>query len=760
MSGRKIGTVIVVVLKGKNLPNKRHIGKQDPYCVLKLNGETRRTKAVKRGGQHPDWDDELRFPLYESMEDELARGNRSDGGDSPPPPPPKDNGSTPKKKSKQTLFLSCYADDPREPDLVGDCTVDLTEALTKGEMDEWFTLMNKQKYSGEIYLEITFWSEEAPPVKQQPPQPSKLHPQYGGAGRFTPAGEQDLPSSLQPNGYSPQGKGRSSTGGRVSTGGRPSMGKDDPLPIPESLRPSSSLANLNLYIPNYTNGEPTPTQSPSRRGGRVSGGYGRDSYDQQGGYDHSEIHSASGYEELGVGGGYSRRRESFPPPNHHAPRHGSWDGPSRDSLSYPPSDFAGPASLASSMSRMSLGAPPIQQSSGFQRSTSGSFSNLPPAGFAAPGNYQQPYQPQAPPVSMHPGPSGFMAPPTPMPSTYAPPPPGPQYPQSGFVAPPQGGYVPPSSSLGYHPPASHFGAPAQVPYPSSTPAPYGPGPGTYPPSTPAPYPTSTPAPTQYPTTYPPATPAPAFQQQPSFAPPVSNPTPAPYNPQGSYPLQNQGYPQAQPPPPPPAQQQQQQPYYPPPPPTHTQSAPTNPHHYPLPSPPSSAPPAQPPVQHQHPLPMHQTSQPLPIPPSSHLPPPQAIPVQPSSPPRPHNSYPLQVPPPPPPSSISPSATFPSSQPFSQSPTHMAGSRPLPPQPGTLPGQQQPQQPLAPPPQDNQHHVRRSNSLTNMGPVSVFGDQSSGVGGSSNGFPYVPPPPPLPFQAPPPPPPISNSYYHR
>ncbi|KAG8960060.1 hypothetical protein FRC03_007105 [Tulasnella sp. 419] len=662
MSGRKIGTVIVVVLKGKNLPNKRHIGKQDPYCVLKLNGETRRTKAVKRGGQHPDWDDELRFPLYESMEDELARGNRSDGGDSPPPPPPKDNGSTPKKKSKQTLFLSCYADDPREPDLVGDCTVDLTEALTKGEMDEWFTLMNKQKYSGEIYLEITFWSEEAPPVKQQPPQPSKLHPQYGGAGRFTPAGEQDLPSSLQPNGYSPQGKGRSSTGGR--------------------------------------------------------------------------------------------------PPNHHAPRHGSWDGPSRDSLSYPPSDFAGPASLASSMSRMSLGAPPIQQSSGFQRSTSGSFSNLPPAGFAAPGNYQQPYQPQAPPVSMHPGPSGFMAPPTPMPSTYAPPPPGPQYPQSGFVAPPQGGYVPPSSSLGYHPPASHFGAPAQVPYPSSTPAPYGPGPGTYPPSTPAPYPTSTPAPTQYPTTYPLATPAPAFQQQPSFAPPVSNPTPAPYNPQGSYPLQNQGYPQAQPPPPPPAQQQQQQPYYPPPPPTHTQSAPTNPHHYPLPSPPSSAPPAQPPVQHQHPLPMHQTSQPLPIPPSSHLPPPQAIPVQPSSPPRPHNSYPLQVPPPPPPSSISPSATFPSSQSFSQSPTHMAGSRPLPPQPGTLPGQQQPQQPLAPPPQDNQHHVRRSNSLTNMGPVSVFGDQSSGVGGSSNGFPYVPPPPPLPFQAPPPPPPISNSYYHR
>lgn len=105
--------------------------------MLKLNGETRRTKAVKRGGQHPEWDDELRFPLYETVEDELARTAGAD--DVPPPPPPKDGSDAPLPKKKHTvkkiMNLNCYADDPREPDLIGETTVDLSEALSKGEMD-------------------------------------------------------------------------------------------------------------------------------------------------------------------------------------------------------------------------------------------------------------------------------------------------------------------------------------------------------------------------------------------------------------------------------------------------------------------------------------------------------------------------------------------------------------------------------------------------------------------------------------------------
>jgi len=33
------------------------------------------------------------------------------------------------------MRVACYADDLREPELIGETTVDLTEALTKGETD-------------------------------------------------------------------------------------------------------------------------------------------------------------------------------------------------------------------------------------------------------------------------------------------------------------------------------------------------------------------------------------------------------------------------------------------------------------------------------------------------------------------------------------------------------------------------------------------------------------------------------------------------
>lgn len=107
---------------------------------MKLNNETRRTKAVKRGGQHPEWDEEVRFTILEDVEDELARTAAGDEtGDSPPPPPPKRE----KKKIKggKKMQLMCYADDPREPDLIGETMVDLTEVLTKGETDGGFKLM-------------------------------------------------------------------------------------------------------------------------------------------------------------------------------------------------------------------------------------------------------------------------------------------------------------------------------------------------------------------------------------------------------------------------------------------------------------------------------------------------------------------------------------------------------------------------------------------------------------------------------------------
>ena len=113
----------------RNLPNKRQFGKQDPYCVVVLNGETRKTKVIKRGGQHPEWDEEIRFTIYEDSE--ALKG--SDDG-TPPPLPPKAGRGPKKIQGGEKMALACFAAD-KEPELIGEATVDLTEALTKGETD-------------------------------------------------------------------------------------------------------------------------------------------------------------------------------------------------------------------------------------------------------------------------------------------------------------------------------------------------------------------------------------------------------------------------------------------------------------------------------------------------------------------------------------------------------------------------------------------------------------------------------------------------
>lgn len=120
----------------RNLPNKRQFGKQDPYCVVVLNGETRKTKIVKRGGQHPEWDEEIRFTIYE---DGSALSASEDG--SPPPLPPKAGRGPKKIQGGERMALACFAAD-KEPELVGETMVDLTEVLTKGETDGTFSKLS------------------------------------------------------------------------------------------------------------------------------------------------------------------------------------------------------------------------------------------------------------------------------------------------------------------------------------------------------------------------------------------------------------------------------------------------------------------------------------------------------------------------------------------------------------------------------------------------------------------------------------------
>lgn len=55
LDGPVIGTLVVIVDRAKNLPNRKTIGKQDPYCAGRLGKEAKKTSTDIRGGQTPKW---------------------------------------------------------------------------------------------------------------------------------------------------------------------------------------------------------------------------------------------------------------------------------------------------------------------------------------------------------------------------------------------------------------------------------------------------------------------------------------------------------------------------------------------------------------------------------------------------------------------------------------------------------------------------------------------------------------------------------
>ncbi|KAI0786377.1 hypothetical protein C8Q75DRAFT_880942 [Abortiporus biennis] len=710
---RSIGTLIAVILKARNLPNKRHIGKQDPYCLVTLNGEKRRTKAIRRGGQHPEWDEEIRFNLYE--DDEVESAVTSLDGTPPPPPPKKDDKSPPKIKGGRSMLIACYAEDLREPDFIGEAKVDLTEVLTKGETDEWFTLMNKDKYSGEVYLELTFWSSEPAPVKKTTPKP-KTKKSYGGPGTFVPASESS--TSL----HSTQYDGLS-VSSRLSSNASISSEVSRRDAIPSSLRASNSLAKMDLYVPPY---------ETSR--------------------SHQQIPSVgsmtSEFAELNVQG-TGHRRTSFPPSrNSYIPQ---------PSSSYDFSESYGHSSNASyshEQGSYSDGNP----SSVYERSvtpTAPYQSTLPTPTTS---HYQSSYDNNNPPYqapvrrsrySIPPASSGFMPVPSPAPSSFAS--------ISSHLSQPSG-FAPPRSTtptpLGYGPPPGMPLMPvASTPAPLAFGAPplsHTPMPTSSFPSHIAQQPSTIVAPNQPSTFQPPTTPYASYQQYGSsgnlnsqqYAPPP--------------PPQTHQHPPPAPPSPNP-QMQQQLVHVPPPPPlvpSHSHSLPTPPdlngalvvasptgippppplhensqhaHGRPLPQP-------SPSHSLTHPQPRRQSSLPVPPGPSSGAYSPTGTPTHSIS---PSQSYGNIPPPPPAPSSQilqsmqHPAAPIPQTVP--QPPPLPFPRVPSSSFPAANPGQSQPPQGLVAPPTN---HTRRPSLPP---PPVVYQHQQP----QPSAFSSIPPPPPPP-----------------
>lgn len=115
---------------------------------------------IRSGGQHPEWDEELRFTIHEDLDDVLLRSeSQSDSlnssvssknvaGDMGQLTPSTTLGAlTPAqlasksrkgplgKKGGKSMKVACFADDAKEPELIGEVVVPIDEVLKKGEVD-------------------------------------------------------------------------------------------------------------------------------------------------------------------------------------------------------------------------------------------------------------------------------------------------------------------------------------------------------------------------------------------------------------------------------------------------------------------------------------------------------------------------------------------------------------------------------------------------------------------------------------------------
>ncbi|EEB94440.1 hypothetical protein MPER_06747, partial [Moniliophthora perniciosa FA553] len=93
------------------------------------------TKPDLKGGQHPVWDDELRFPVMK-------------------------NDST----KFRTLEAACYSKERKDDDLLGEGKVDISDTLKSAEFDDWVPLQVNGVARGDIYLEMTYYSNGRAPV--------------------------------------------------------------------------------------------------------------------------------------------------------------------------------------------------------------------------------------------------------------------------------------------------------------------------------------------------------------------------------------------------------------------------------------------------------------------------------------------------------------------------------------------------------------------------------------------------------------------
>ncbi|CAK7228785.1 hypothetical protein SCUCBS95973_006998 [Sporothrix curviconia] len=172
IDGPIIGTLVLVVDRAKNLPNRKTIGKQDPYCAARLGKEAKKTNTDIRGGQTPRWDQELRFTVHDSPD-------------------------------YYQLKVSVFSDD-KKTELIGENWVDLRDIVVAGggQNDQWQPLQCRGKYAGEIRIEITYYDSRPKPKPAAPAASGVAAPaatvSNTGSARGRPTAELSGPNTMGP----------------------------------------------------------------------------------------------------------------------------------------------------------------------------------------------------------------------------------------------------------------------------------------------------------------------------------------------------------------------------------------------------------------------------------------------------------------------------------------------------------------------------------------------------------------------------------
>ncbi|KAI0424362.1 hypothetical protein F5Y09DRAFT_143092 [Xylaria sp. FL1042] len=167
IDGPEIGTLVLIVDRAKNLPNRKTIGKQDPYCAARLGKEAKKTATDIRGGQTPKWDQELRFTVHDSPD-------------------------------YFQLKLSVFNDD-KKTELIGETWIDLRDIIVQGggQSDQWHNLNCKGKYAGSIRIETTYYDSRPKPEKpaaKPTPVASSSDPDLAGSAQRSVVKRRPLPS--------------------------------------------------------------------------------------------------------------------------------------------------------------------------------------------------------------------------------------------------------------------------------------------------------------------------------------------------------------------------------------------------------------------------------------------------------------------------------------------------------------------------------------------------------------------------------------